>query len=123
MSESQNLDAAALQRLQRLGDEAFVCQMIDLFLDYVGTKIAEARTAGTIGNFTGVEKAVHPIKSSAGNVGARRVQELAMRIEELAQQGQAGPMVGLLGELAAAFAAVRIELEQHRQSLSGNRSN
>ena len=61
--------------------------MIDLFLEYAGQKIVEARAAQVAGNLTGVEKAVHPIKSSAGNVGARRIQELALQIEELARQG------------------------------------
>jgi HPt (histidine-containing phosphotransfer) domain-containing protein len=121
MNESENLDPAALQRLQRLGDDAFVCKMIDLFLDFVGKKIVEAQAAETVGNFSGVEKAVHAIKSSAGNVGAHRVQELARQIEELAQHGQAGPAEVFLGELTAAFAAARIELDQHKQSLSGNR--
>jgi CheY-like chemotaxis protein len=117
-SESQHLDPAALQRLQRLGDDAFVCKMIDLFLDYAARKITEARAAQAAGNFTGVEKAVHPLKSSAGNVGARRVQELALRLEDLARQGQAEALAVSLGELERALAVVKPELEQRKGSLS-----
>lgn len=111
MSELKNLDPAALKRLRRLGDEAFVRRMIDLFVDYAGAKIVEARAAYAAGNTGGVEKAVHPIKSSAGNVGAVQVQELATRIEELARQGQAGALASALDELEEAFLAVKPELE------------
>jgi HPt (histidine-containing phosphotransfer) domain-containing protein len=118
MSDSQNLDSAALQRLQRLGDDAFVCKMIDLFLDYAAKKVGEARAAQAAGNFVGVENAVHPLKSSAGNVGAFRVQELAVRLEDLARQGQAEALAVSLGELELAFKAVKPDLEEKRRLLS-----
>jgi HPt (histidine-containing phosphotransfer) domain-containing protein len=118
MSELPNLDPAALQRLQRLGDSAFVCKMIDLFLEYAVQKIAEARAAHTAGSLPALEKAVHPIKSSAGNVGARRIQELAVQIEELARQGQSEPIASSLTELEQAFATVKPELEEKRRELS-----
>ena len=118
MSELPNLDPAALQRLQRLGDTAFVCKMIDLFLEYAGQKIIEARAAHTAGSLPGVEKAVHPIKSSAGNVGARRIQDLASRIEELARQGHSETLAASINELEQVFAAVKPVLEEKRQSLS-----
>jgi HPt (histidine-containing phosphotransfer) domain-containing protein len=118
MGESQNLDPTALQRLERLGGRAFVGQMITLFLDYGGQKLLEARAAADAGNLAAVEKAVHPLKSSAGNVGASRVQELAAWVEELAQQGQGALLATPLAELEQAFAAVKPELEQRKQELS-----
>lgn len=122
MSESQNLDPAALQRLQRLGDNAFVCRMIDLFLDYAPKKIGDARAAQAAGNFVGVENAVHPLKSSAGNIGACRILELARRLEDLAQQGQAEALAVSLRELELAFTAVKPALEEKRRSLSAETS-
>ena len=118
MSESRNLDPAALERLQRLGDSAFVCKMIDLFLDYAGKKIAEARRAQAAADLPGVQKAVHPIKSSAGNVGACRIQELALRLEDLARDGQAEAIAVSLSELEQAFAEVKPELEARRKTLA-----
>lgn len=117
MSEPQNLDPAALERLDRLGGAVFVCRMIDLFLEYAGKKITEARAAQAAGDCAGVEKAVHPIKSSAGNIGACRVQQLAAQIEELAQQGRNEALAASMGELELAFAAVKPELEEKRRSL------
>ena len=118
MSENQNLDPAALERLHKLGGDAFVGKMIGLFLDYAGGKVAAARQAQAEGNLAAMQEAVHPIKSSAGNVGARRVQELAQQIEQLARQGQGDKLAALTGELEAAFAAVKVELTQKKSSLT-----
>jgi HPt (histidine-containing phosphotransfer) domain-containing protein len=92
--------------------------MIDLFLDYAGKKIAEARAAYLAGESAGVEQAVHPLKSSAGNVGAARMQALAQELEILAKQGQLGPLGGPLDQLEQAFLEVKPELEQKRKQHS-----
>jgi len=116
MNETRSLDPAALERLHRLGGEVFVGKMIELFVDYAGGKVAAARQAQVAGNWGGVQEAVHPIKSSAGNVGACRVQELAQQIEQLAKQGQEDALPALIGELEMAFDAVKVELTQRRSS-------
>ena len=120
MNETRNLDRAAMERLQRLGGDAFVDKMIELFVDYVGGKVVAARQAQVAGNFVGVQEAVHPIKSSAGNVGACRVQELAQQIEQLAKQGQGDALPALVGELETAFVAVKVELTEKKKSLASN---
>jgi len=43
MSEFSPLDLSALERLHRLGGDDFTRKMIELFLDYGGTKLDEAR--------------------------------------------------------------------------------
>lgn len=120
MNETRNLDPAAMERLQRLGGDAFVGKMIELFMDYVGGKVVAARQAQVAGNLGGVQEAAHPIKSSAGNVGACRVQELAQQIEQLAKQGQGEALPALIGELETAFDAVKAELTEKKQSLGSS---
>jgi HPt (histidine-containing phosphotransfer) domain-containing protein len=117
MNETINLDPAAVERLQRLGGNEFVTKMIDLFGSYATEKLALARKALDAGDFARLADAVHPIKSSAGNVGARRVQELARQIEELGRASKPELLPGLLAELEAAFAAAKSELEQLKQFL------
>lgn len=112
-----HLDADALERLERLGDNQFVCKMIEVFLEYAARKIAEARAAQTAGDLAGVEKAVHPLKSSAGNVGANHMRALAERIEDLAEQGRGETLGALLSELEQAFAAVKPTLEERKRRL------
>lgn len=118
MTEFPDFDPSALDRLQRLGGSEFTCKMLDIFLDYAAKKIGEARAAHTAGNLEAVESAVHPLKSSAGNVGAARLRALATQAEDLARQGQAEAVTACLAELEAAFAAVKPLLEQKRQALS-----
>ena len=117
MNETTALDSAALERLCRLGGDSFASEMIQLFLSYSQQKIAEAREAQASGNAGALSKAVHPIKSSAGNVGSRRVQELATQIEKLANEGQCETLAGLVKDLEEAFAAAKRELEGKKQTL------
>jgi HPt (histidine-containing phosphotransfer) domain-containing protein len=116
-NDSSQLDPHALQRLEQLGGTAFVAKMIDLFNSYAGEKVAAARQAHNAGDLPGIEKAVHPIKSSAGNVGASRVQTLAGQLEQSARAGQADVLAGLLAELEQAFATARDGLERQKQAL------
>ena len=118
MNLSPNLDPAALERLRRLGGDKFVREMIGLFLDYVGKKVVEARRAQESGDLAGVQKAVHPVKSSAGNVGASQVQALAARLEMQAKQGESAAVAAGMTELEQAFAAAGIELEAARQEFA-----
>jgi two-component system sensor histidine kinase RpfC len=117
-SEDYRLDPAALKRLRDLGGTSFVREMIGLFLDYAPTKLAEARVAHQAGNLAALAKAVHPLRSSAGNLGAGALQTLASRIEQLAAAGQPDPLPELLGRLETAFAGARTQLLHARDTLS-----
>lgn len=128
MSDSPNIDPAAVERLQRLGGSGFVCKMVDLFLNFTAAKIAEARLAQGRADWPGLAKATHPIKSSAGNVGAVRVQELARQLEQLGKEGGGDGLEDLVSELEREFAAVKPWLEQRISLLGGeapqqNRAN
>jgi HPt (histidine-containing phosphotransfer) domain-containing protein len=112
------LDPTALTRLCRLGGNKFAREMIDLFLDYAGKKVAEARQAQTTGDLAGIEKAAHPLKSSAGNVGASQVQDLAAQLEQAAKSGHAAAVAASLAELEQAFAAANLELTAAKANLA-----
>jgi HPt (histidine-containing phosphotransfer) domain-containing protein len=112
------LDSAALARLRQLGGAKFVREMINLFLDYAPKRITEALAAQRAGDLLGIAKAVHPLRSGGGHVGAYHVRDLAERIEELIREQIAGPIPPLLSELETAFAQARVELEKERDTLS-----
>ena len=118
MNDAEIIDPRALERLLDLGGPAFLKQMIGLFLDLAKTKLEAARVAETAGDLPGIAKAVHPLRSSGGNVGSRAILDLATRIEELARQQQGEQIPALLRELEAAFARVKPRLERERDSLS-----
>ena len=115
MNAETCLDTTTLEKLHQLGGHEFALHMIDLFLAYVPEKLAEARAGLAEGNLLRVQKAAHPIKSSAGNIGAPIVHDLAERMEQaaIAQNREAIP--ALLAELEAAYARVKISLEEKRR--------
>lgn len=112
----QPLTPEAIERLQKLGGPAFVRKMIDLFLQFAGEKVAEAVAAAGAGDFETAGKAAHAIKSSAANVGAARVAQIAARIEEAARAGQGESVPAMVEELQAAFAEVTPCLEAEREA-------
>lgn len=118
MSVENPFDPKAVERLLKLGGPKFALEMMDLFASYGGKKLAEARQACAAGNLKALAEAVHPLKSSAGNVGAARVQALAESIETLAREGQAEPAVAQFGELEKAFAEAITILSAERERLA-----
>jgi len=120
MDEAGMIDPVAIERLKRLGGSAFVLKMLELFRSYGAEKLAAAQRAQSEGNRTGVADAVHPLRSSAGNVGAQRVQVIAQQIEEQARSSgeQTQSLCVLMNELAGAFEVTQRELEKLRISLS-----
>ena len=88
--------------------------MLGIVLEYIPRKLEAALAGEKAGDLEAIQHAVHPVRSSAANVGARDVQELATRIERLAMDKQAQEISPLLRQLEAAFARVRPELERER---------
>lgn len=114
MNSGEHIDPEAMRRLRRLGGEAFLAKMIELFLGYSGEKLAEARRAAEAGDWPGVAAAVHPLKSSAGNVGAVHLQQLATEAEQCAKDGKPETVLALLGEMHDAFEVIRPVLEAEK---------
>ena len=105
MNEASPLNAAAIERLLRLGGEKFVVEMIDLYFSYGAQKMKAAHQAFQAGDARALAEAVHPLRSSAGNVGASAVQELAAQVERAAQEQKTELAGAQLNELERAFAA------------------
>jgi len=114
MSDDSALDTAAIARLRKLGGDKFVGDMIDLFVQYVPQRLAAARAGEQSNDVQAVEQAVHALKSSAGQIGARRVQDLATQIEKLAMDKQPEAIPSLLHQLEEAVGEVMPLLEQER---------
>jgi CheY-like chemotaxis protein len=102
------------EHLRELGGEAFVGEMIDLFLDFAPRKIDEARRALAGGQLEACRRAAHSLKAGAANLGAELVYELAGRIEQLAAENKPQPLATLLPSLAAAFGQLRARLQNYK---------
>lgn len=118
MNETKPYDPAAIERLCKLGGNKFASDMLGLFFSYGAKKVDEARQAQQAGNLAALADAAHPLKSSAGNVGALRVQAAAARVEALARAQDAAAAGAQFGELERAFAEACSILEAERARLA-----
>ena len=74
-------DLEALQRLERFGGLKLRAELTTLFLQEAPSRVATARAAVAAGNVEAVRAMAHMLKSSAGQMGAIRVQYLCERLE------------------------------------------
>ena len=110
------LDREALDRLRRIGGERLLAAMLDAFVAN-GAERTTAVTASAAGmDGQGVSVAAHALKSSAGNVGARRLQETADRVEREAESAGAD-LRALAGELDAAWVEAEAAARALRDTL------
>jgi HPt (histidine-containing phosphotransfer) domain-containing protein len=107
MSDPEVFDEAALTRLCELGGEDFAADMVRMFHQYVEAQLAQARASLDANDIPGVEKAIHPLKTSAGHVGAVAMKALCQEIERRGRAGEAEPLPGLLEALSAAYDMVK----------------
>ncbi len=116
MSTADCLDSQALERLYRLGGEKLVLGMIVAFLGTTPVRVREARAAAAAGDLVPLGRAMHSLKVTAANFGARRLPPLAARLEQAALAGDAAAVAAELEEMTASLdeLVARLELERQR---------
>ena len=96
-SESpERFDDDAIARLRRFGGDALLFEMIDLLAAGAPARMAVAGEAVANGHADAVRGVLHSLKSSAGQMGAVRVQSLCERAERLAADGDLPGVEALL---------------------------
>lgn len=93
-------DADALRRLERFGGLKLRRELTTLFLQEAPLRIASARAALVTGDIEGVRSMAHMLKSSAGQMGAPRMQQLCERLESCDSAPDARALSELDEELA-----------------------
>lgn len=116
-NEENPLDPVALKRLLDLGGPDLVQKMVAIFLKNGPERMRTARAGFTAKDLKVVEQAVHSLKSSAGNVGAMALMELAQEAEDLAESGRGDHLEGLLDRLDAELDTVLSALGQALKEL------
>ena len=100
-------DPEALARLKRFGGDRLLSRMIALFLTAAPERIAAARTASAMGDVPAAELALHSLKSSSGQLGAVRMQQLSEQGEHHARRGSLDGVAQLADELEQELERVR----------------
>jgi HPt (histidine-containing phosphotransfer) domain-containing protein len=97
------MENAALALLRRVGGQALVVELIELFLTDAPIRLERVREALAAGDPGGVAAAAHSFRSSCGNLGAERSRGTCERIELAAAQSQLALVPPLLAELETAL--------------------
>jgi HPt (histidine-containing phosphotransfer) domain-containing protein len=100
-------DSSALDRLKRFGGVKLLGEMIGLFLQAAPERVQLARAALRRGDASEVERALHSLKSSAGQLGAMHLQRLSERGERLAKSVKLDELPILLEGLDTELVRVR----------------
>lgn len=116
------LDPRALATLEGLGGPELVVEMIDLFLLHGTERFRTALDAERRGDVAGVCGAAHSLSSTAGTLGARALQRVAVEIETLTIDRADGEVPGLgqlMREMERRFDDTISALEARKRSAAG----
>jgi HPt (histidine-containing phosphotransfer) domain-containing protein len=93
-----------------------VVELIDLFLEQVAPILAELRSAAHVDDVQVVARIAHTLQSSAGNLGARRLQRLCADVETAARGDvDDGALDDVVTELGVELERVVSALEAERR--------
>ena len=118
MNGESYLSEEVFARLRSWGGNKLVVRLIDLFLKNAPERLEAARKGQEIGDLKAIEEATHAFKTSAGNLGIAKLQNLAATIEELAEKEKGEPIPALLNELESVYAQVKPMLEKERKEIT-----
>jgi len=98
-------DPDALRRLERFGGLKLREELTTLFLKEAPARIATARIALAGGDIEAVRAMAHMLKSSAGQMGAPRVEHICVRLESADPSLEIAPALLELDEELARYRA------------------
>jgi HPt (histidine-containing phosphotransfer) domain-containing protein len=98
-----NRTGDADQRTLRVIHPFFI---IALFLRDAPNQISSLQEAMDRGDVAGVQHQVHTLKGASGNVGATRLEKVALQLEKAAEEEDANRMTELLAQIKAEFEAL-----------------
>lgn len=98
---SPAIDPEAIEQLRFLEDDDqphVVAELVALFLEHTPPKLAQLAEAIQTGDLALMKRAAHSLKGSAGNVGARGMQEICGKLEHNPPEahGEAPALLALL---------------------------
>ena len=108
------IDPEAIENLRALSPDdgdAFLKEILAIFLEDTPARIAELHQHRTSGNTAGFMRAAHSIKGSSSNVGASELRGIAEQLEHHSRlQGLSGADQQVAA-VEAAFARVKVSVE------------
>jgi two-component system, sensor histidine kinase and response regulator len=101
------------EALGRLGgDKELLSELIQVFLKDYPRQMAEVRNSTERNDWTGLERAAHSLKGSVGNFGKGRVFDLALELEQCAQNANSERCMKVSRALEEELETLKVELER-----------
>ncbi|MDQ6827877.1 MAG: Hpt domain-containing protein [Gemmatimonadota bacterium] len=101
--QGSHWDELALDRLRRFGGDGEVRELLSRFTVDIPTQLTAAREALSQGDAAAVGRSARALRSSATQLGAASMAELAGEIEEITCCGTLHGVRGALDELSRQF--------------------
>ncbi|MBN4072012.1 Hpt domain-containing protein [bacterium AH-315-F18] len=117
MHQLAHMDHTALTRLYELGGIGLVDEILEYFYDVGAQRVDRVKRAWTVGDLLTIERETHALRSSALNVGAVALNDVATEIETRARRGHREGIPELITELAAAYGDVLIHLHRSQSDM------
>lgn len=117
--EENKIFLERISNLEKIGGKQFVRKLINSFHRNVSQKIENAKEGVRTGNLEAVERAAHSIKSSAGNVGATRLENISGNIEKIAESDEDINYDDLISKLENAYDEIKPELNRILEEFRG----
>ena len=114
------IDRGFLEQFRELdpaGGLALADRILGVYLDTCGKSFTQIEEATAAGDGEGLRRAAHSLKSSSGNVGAKRLYALLREFEGLGRDGGIEAARARLDELRHAFARACAELRALREEI------
>jgi HPt (histidine-containing phosphotransfer) domain-containing protein len=113
MSDLAIIDLQAIENLRALnpGDEdAFLREIVNIFLEDTPQRIAELDESLNEGDVTRFARAAHSIKGSSANLGAEALRAAAEKLEHHARTVGITDVTPLVQQIRVEFARTQVEL-------------
>ena len=120
MSESRHpptaLDAETLAGLFDVGDEAFVDELFDLYLDRADQGLETIHTAACAEDLHTLSEAANDLKGSSATVGALRLAEFCDQLEQLEASQLPTGAADLIEQIARQFERIEAQMRSWQRS-------
>ncbi|MFZ2493453.1 MAG: Hpt domain-containing protein [Thermoanaerobaculia bacterium] len=114
-TETSPLDGETLDSLRELGGDSFLGELAVIFLDDAPAQLAAIENALAAGDSDRLASSAHALKSSAGNMGAKRLNTILSEIEGAGRRGELEGVPAHVVAMNAEWVRVARALEVFRQ--------
>ncbi len=110
---SGSIDKPTIETLTRqMGGSETVGKIVHMYVEKLPTEIETLQSELTAGDLEAVQASAHRLKSSSGQLGAKRLAVMLAGLEGAGREGDADAAGRILNEVALEAGKVRAELDE-----------